>query len=80
MLLEQITPEKKQHLSQYLNSAGLMPRGYTPRNREELSLCYSLLVGSYCFACKFAQDKSDRAPQQTGKAELVMSDLQIFRS
>ena len=42
----------------YLQSFGLMPAGtvivYTPRNREELEVCYSLLFESYYFACKFA--------------------------
>jgi hypothetical protein len=41
----------------YLNSVGLMPPGtvimYTPRNREELEVCYSLFFESYYFACKF---------------------------
>jgi len=40
----------------YLSSYGLMPAGavvvYAPRDREELSVCYSLLFASYHFACK----------------------------
>jgi len=35
-----------------------MPAGtvivYTPKNREELAVCYSLFSESYHFACKFA--------------------------
>jgi hypothetical protein len=41
----------------YLQSFGLMPAGtvivYTPRNREELEICYSLFFESYYCACKF---------------------------
>jgi hypothetical protein len=43
----------------HLQSSGLMPAGtvivYTPRNREELEVCYSLVFESYCFACKFVR-------------------------
>ena len=34
----------------YLQSFGLMP---TPKNREELAVCYSLFSEAYQFACKF---------------------------
>jgi hypothetical protein len=41
----------------YLQSFGLMPAGtvvvYTPENREELAVCYSLFSEAYRFACKF---------------------------
>lgn len=41
----------------YLGSLGLMPAGtvvvYTPKNDEELEVCYSLFSESYTFACKF---------------------------
>jgi hypothetical protein len=40
----------------YLQSFGLMPAGtvivYTPKNRVELEVCYSLFFESYHFACK----------------------------
>jgi hypothetical protein len=53
----------------YLHSFGLMPPGtaivYTPRNREELEVCYSLFFESYCFACKFVREE----PIQTSRAE-----------
>jgi hypothetical protein len=43
----------------YLRSFGLMPAGavlvYTPKNREELAVCYSLFAEAYYFACKFAK-------------------------
>jgi hypothetical protein len=39
----------------YLQSFGLIPAGslvvYTPRDKEELSVCYSLLFASYHHAC-----------------------------
>ena len=42
----------------YLRSYGLMPVSasvlYTPRDEEELEVCYSLFSESYRFACKFA--------------------------
>jgi hypothetical protein len=45
----------------YLHSFGLMPAGtvivYTPRDREELEVCYSLFFESYYFACQFAHEK-----------------------
>jgi len=41
----------------YLQSFGLMPAGtvlvYTPKNREELAVCYSLFSEAYHSACKF---------------------------
>jgi hypothetical protein len=41
----------------YLQSYGLLPAGtvmvYTPTNKEELEVCYSLFFESYYFACKF---------------------------
>lgn len=62
----------------YLQSFGLVPAGtvivYTPRNRAELEVCYSLFVESYFFACKFLHEKPGKAPQQTVKADLVTSD------
>jgi len=43
----------------YLRSFGLMPAGtvlvYTPKNREELAVCYSLFAEAYYFACKFGK-------------------------
>jgi hypothetical protein len=49
----------------YLHSFGLMPAGtvivYTPRNREELEVCYSLFFESYYFACKFVREEPIRA-------------------
>jgi hypothetical protein len=46
----------------YLQSFGLVPAGtvivYTPRNRVELEVCYSLFFESYHFACKFVHDCS----------------------
>ena len=45
----------------YLQSFGLMPAGtlmvYTPRNREELEVCYSLFFESYYFAHKYQVPK-----------------------
>jgi len=42
----------------YLSSFGLMPAGtvvvYTPNDREELSVCYSLFFAAYHFACKLS--------------------------
>jgi hypothetical protein len=42
----------------YLRSFGLMPVSasvlYTPRDEEELEVCFSLFSESYRFACKFA--------------------------
>jgi hypothetical protein len=39
----------------YLQSFGLMPPGavlvYTPKNREDLAVCYALFSESYHFAC-----------------------------
>jgi hypothetical protein len=44
----------------YLRSFGLMPAGavlvYTPKNREELAVCYSLFAEAYLFACKFGKE------------------------
>ena len=49
----------------YLQSFGLMPAGtlivYTPRNREELEICYSLFFESYYFACNFVREKAVQA-------------------
>jgi hypothetical protein len=46
----------------YLQSFGLVPAGtvivYTPTNRVELEVCYSLFFESYQCACKFARDSS----------------------
>ena len=43
----------------YLGSFGLMPAGavvvYTPKDREELAVCYSLFAEAYQFACKFGK-------------------------
>ena len=45
----------------YLRSFGLMPPGavlvYTPKNREELAVCYSLFAEAYHFACKFGKEQ-----------------------
>ena len=42
----------------YLRSFGLMPPGavvvYTPKNREDLAVCYALCSESYHFACSSA--------------------------
>jgi hypothetical protein len=44
----------------YLQKFGLMPAGtvlvYTPKNREELAVCYALFSEAYQFACKFDSD------------------------
>ena len=54
----------------YLHSFGLVPPGtvivYTPRNREELEVYYSLFFESYCFACKCIREKPVQAsdPEQ----------------
>ena len=43
--------------SHYLQKFGLMPAGtvllYTPKDRNELTVCYSLFFKAYQFACKF---------------------------
>jgi len=48
----------------YLRSFGLMPAGavlvYTPKNREELAVCYSLFAEAYHFACRFAKSGKSR--------------------
>ena len=45
----------------YLRSFGLMPAGavlvYTPKDREELAVCYSLFAEAYHFACKFGKEQ-----------------------
>lgn len=45
----------------YLRSFGLMPAGaalvYTPKNREELAVCYSLFAEAYHFACKIGKGR-----------------------
>jgi hypothetical protein len=44
----------------YLRSCGLMPAGavvvYSPKDREELAVCYSLFFEAYYFACRFGQE------------------------
>jgi hypothetical protein len=49
----------------YLQSFGLVPAGtvivYTPRNREELEVCYSLFFESYYSASKFAREEAVQA-------------------
>jgi hypothetical protein len=74
----------------YLQSFGLMPAGtlivYTPRNREELEVCYSLFFESYYFACKFGREKAaqasraeqpdSRIAEQNGRLDFVRGDLQ----
>jgi hypothetical protein len=44
----------------YLRSSGLMPAGadvaYTPKDPEELAICYLLFSKSYYFASKPVQD------------------------
>jgi hypothetical protein len=46
----------------YLQSFGLAPAGtvvvYTPRNRDELEICSSLLLAAYYLACKFCSAES----------------------
>jgi hypothetical protein len=42
---------------------------YTPRDKEELAVCYFLFSESYRFACKFADPKSNNAhPDQPNSA------------
>ena len=45
-----------------LQAFGLAPAGtvvvYTPRNRDELEICSSLLLAAYHLACKFSSAKS----------------------
>ena len=74
----------------YLQSFGLMPAGtlivYTPRNRAELELCYSLFFESYYFACKFVREKAvqttrpelpdSKMAEQSGWVDLAGGDLQ----
>jgi hypothetical protein len=74
----------------YLQSLGLMPAGtlivYTPRNREELEVCYSLFFESYYFACRFGREKAVQASrpelpdskiaEQSGRVDLAGGDLQ----
>jgi hypothetical protein len=74
----------------YLQSFGLMPTGtvivYTPRNREELEVCYSLFFESYYFACRFGREKAVQASrpelpdtkiaEQSGRVDLAGGDLQ----
>jgi hypothetical protein len=47
----------------YLQSFGLLPPGtvivYTPRNREELKVCYSLFFESYHFGYKGVPDRPE---------------------
>jgi hypothetical protein len=68
----------------YFHSFGLLPAGtvivYTPRNREELEVCYSLFFESYCFACKFAREKLVRAsgpekPDRTTLEQIPTTDF-----
>jgi hypothetical protein len=69
----------------YLHSFGLMPAGtvivYTPRNREELEVCYSLFFESYYFACKFVREKPIQASrvEQPGRETAFDSPVGIFR-
>ena len=72
-----------------LQSFGLMPAGkviaYTPRNRAELEVCYSLFFESYYFGCNFVLEKSVRATrpelpdskiaEQSGRVDLAGGDL-----
>ena len=76
--------------SHYLQSFGLMTAGtvivYTPRDRAELEVCYSLFFESYYFACKFVREKAVQASrpelperkiaEQSGRVDLAGSDLQ----
>jgi hypothetical protein len=45
----------------YLRSFGLMPPGavlvYTPKNREELEVCYSFFAAAYHSACRFDKEQ-----------------------
>jgi hypothetical protein len=69
----------------YLHSFGLVPAGtvivYTPRNREELEVCYSLFFESYYFASKFAREKPVPAScsEQSSGADFAPGDLQVSR-
>jgi hypothetical protein len=74
----------------YLQSFGLVPAGtvivYTPRNRAELEVCYSLFFESYYFASKIVREKPVQAScpeepdrttlEQSGTADFVRSNLQ----
>jgi hypothetical protein len=74
----------------HLQSFGLMPAGtlivYTPRNREELEVCYSLFFESYYFACRFGREKAVQASrpelpdikiaEQSGRVDLAGDDFQ----
>jgi hypothetical protein len=48
----------------YLRSFGLMPPGavllYSPRNVDELAICYSLFYKSYRWACKFVPERAGK--------------------
>lgn len=48
----------------YLCSFGLMPAGavvlYTPKDRQELSVCYSLFLAAYDFACRSSGETESR--------------------
>jgi hypothetical protein len=81
--------------ARWFASAGLparkgLPAGtvivYTPRNREELEICYSLFFESYYFACKFVREKAVQATrpelpdskiaEQSGRVDWAGGDLQ----
>jgi hypothetical protein len=50
----------------YLRAFGLMPAGtvvvYTPKNREELAVCYSFFAEAYRYACKFGKERQVYEP------------------
>ncbi|HZC34857.1 MAG TPA: hypothetical protein VE242_04550 [Chthoniobacterales bacterium] len=78
----------------YLHSFGWLPAGtvivYTPRNRQELEVCYSLFFESYYFACKFIREKALEASapglpdssvaEQGGKIDFLGGGLQGYRT
>jgi hypothetical protein len=61
----------------YLRSFGLMPAGavllYTPKNRVELAVCYSLFSESYHFACKFLHEEAQSAKGLTDSSRICFS-------
>jgi hypothetical protein len=61
----------------YLRSFGLMPAGavllYTPKNRAELAVCYSLFSESYHFACKFLHEEAQSAKGLTDSSRICFS-------
>jgi Family of unknown function (DUF5519) len=68
----------------YLRSYGLMPVSasvvYTPRDKEDLEVCYFLFSESYRFACKF--DWGNRTPASTSqtKDRAILAELRGPRS